>query len=422
MAITSILLAFFLSGLQSAAPQNTTAPRIESIEVRNNRRIPGDTIKYNIQTKAGDTLNPDIIRRDIKTLYAQGYFDDIRVDQEQGKNGGIIVVFTVQEKRLIRSIDFVGINAISKSDILDKLKERKIGISQESPYDPSRIRRVEGAIRSMLAEKGHQDATVETETEDVPPNSIKLTFKVNEGPAIKVEKIAIQGNKVFSARELKRAMKLVKEISPLTVFTSKDTYYDLKLADDITRIRMYYADHGYVRANILEPVVETMPKMVYRTLPLIKPPFPLGVPIPFWKKKVNRYYITLKVEENDRYKVGEVKITGAKAFNEDFIKAVMGFVPGQIFNESLLRTGFENLKKIYGARGYVNFTPVPIQDIDEQNKVVNLTINVDEDRQFTVNRIAFSGNTTTRDKVIRREIMVNEGEVFNSSLWDLSLL
>jgi outer membrane protein insertion porin family len=422
MTITSILLAFFLSGLPSAAPQNTAGPRIESVDVRNNRRIPSDTIKYNIQTKAGDTLNPDIIRRDIKTLFSQGYFDDIRVDEEPGKNGGIIVVFTVQEKRLIRSIDFVGINAISKSDILDKLKERKIGISQESPYDPARIRRVEGAIRSMLAEKGHQDATVETETEDVPPNSIKLTFKVSEGPAIKVEKITIQGNTVFSARELKRTMKLVKEVSPMTIFTSKDTYYDLKLADDLTRIRMYYADHGYVRANILDPIIETMPKMVYRTLPLIKPPFPLGVPIPFWKKKVNRYYITLKVEENDQYKVGEVKITGAKAFNEDFIKAVMGFVPGQIFNESLLRTGFENLKKIYGARGYVNFTPVPIQDIDEQNKLVNLTINVDEDRQFTVNRIAFSGNTTTRDKVIRRQILVNEGEVFNSSLWDLSLL
>jgi len=178
MAITSILLAFFLSGLQSAAPQNTTAPRIESIEVRNNRRIPGETIKYNIQTKAGDTLNPDTIRRDIKTLFSQGYFDDIRVDQEPGKNGGIIVVFTVQEKKLIRSIDFVGINAISKSDILDKLKERKIGISQESPYDPSRVRRVEGAIKSMLAEKGHQDATVETESEDVPGNATRITFKV----------------------------------------------------------------------------------------------------------------------------------------------------------------------------------------------------------------------------------------------------
>jgi outer membrane protein insertion porin family len=422
MVITSILLGFLLSGLQGAAPQAAPGNRIESVDIRNNRRIPADTIKYNIQTKAGDILNPDVIRRDIKTLYAQGYFDDIRVDEEPGKAGGVVVIFNVVEKRMVRSIDFVGINTISKSDILDKLKERKIGISQESPYDPSKIRRVETAIKLMLAEKGHQDATVDTETEDVPPNSIKLTFKVNEGPAIKVQKIVIQGNKVFSARELKRAMKLVKEVSPLTTFTGKDTYYDLKLADDITRIRMYYADHGYVRANILDPVVETMPKMVYRTLPLIKPPFPLGVPLPFWKKKVNRYYITLKVEENDQYKVGEVKITGAKEFNEDFIKAVMGFVPGQVFNESLLRKGFENLKKIYGARGYVNFTPVPLQDIDEQNKVVNLTVNVDEDRQFSVNRIAFSGNTTTRDKVIRREIMVNEGQVFNSSLWDLSLL
>src|SRR5436853_5383370 len=113
MAITSILLALFLSGFQSAAPQANAPPKIESVEIRNNRRIPGDTIKYNIQTKAGDILNPDVIRRDIKTLYSQGYFDDIRVDEEPGKSGGIIVVFTVKEKPLIRSIDFVGINTIS---------------------------------------------------------------------------------------------------------------------------------------------------------------------------------------------------------------------------------------------------------------------------------------------------------------------
>src|ERR1041385_6687602 len=158
MAITSIVLALFLAASQAPAPQAAPAgPKIESIEIFGQRRIPAETIKYNIQTKAGDTLNPDIIRRDIKTLYAQGYFDDIRVDEKEGKNGGVILVFTVQEKRLIRSIDFVGINTISKSDILDKLKERKIGISQESPYDPSRIRRVEGAIKSMLAEKGNQE-------------------------------------------------------------------------------------------------------------------------------------------------------------------------------------------------------------------------------------------------------------------------
>jgi len=121
MAITSILLAFLLASFQTGAPQGAPGARIESVEIRQNRRIPGETIKYNIQTKAGDVLNPDVIRRDIKTLYSQGYFDDIRVDEEPGKAGGVVVVFTVKEKPLIRSIDFVGINTISKSDILDKL-------------------------------------------------------------------------------------------------------------------------------------------------------------------------------------------------------------------------------------------------------------------------------------------------------------
>ena len=158
-----------------------------------------------------------------------------------------------------------------------------------------------------------------------------------------------------------------------------------------------------------------------RTLPFIRAPFPFGVPLPFWKKKVDRYFITINIEENDQYRVGEVKVTGNKRFNELVIRAILGLVPGEIFNEERLRKSFDNLKKLYGSQGYINFTAVPLQDFDESKKIVNLTINVDEDRQFFVNRIAFSGNTTTRDKVIRREIMVEEGQVFNSSVWDMSL-
>jgi len=109
---------------------------------------------------------------------------------------------------------------------------------------------------------------------------------------------------------------------------------------------MFYADHGYIRANIQDPVVETKPNLVSHTLPLIKPRFPFGIPLPFWKKTLNRYYITLKIEENDQYKVGDVKITGNKALNDTTIKAVLGLNPGQIYNESLLRKGFDNLKKI----------------------------------------------------------------------------
>jgi len=420
MMFVPVLMALVLAFQGPQALQTPDPNRIEEVRVTGNRRIPQDTIKYQLQTKAGDRFNPDVVRGDVKRLYSQGYYDDIRVEEEQGKNGKIII-FWVQEKKTIRSVKYEGLNSITNSEVLDKLREKKVTISQESTYDPSKIKKAEGIIKMMLAEKGHQDATIETTTEDIPPNAVAVTFNVKEGPKVRIEKINIEGNKVFSDGEVKKAMKLIKEAGPLTVFNSKDTYFDLKLADDITRIKMLYYEHGYVRANVLDPVVETRPHQVMRTLPFIRPPFPWGIPIPFWKKKVDRYFITINIEENDQYRVGSVKVTGGKLFNPLFVQAVLGLVPGEIFNQERLRKSFENLKKLYGAQGYINFTAVPEQDFDEAKKVVNLTINIDEERQYYVNRISFAGNTTTRDKVIRREVMVQEGTVFNSSAWDMSL-
>src|SRR5262249_44950801 len=161
-------------------------------------------------------------------LYAQGHFEDIRVDTEPGKTG-VIVTFTVKEKKTIRSVKYDGLNSITNSEVLDKLREKKASISQESTYDPSKVKKAETIIKMMLAEKGHQDASIETTTEDVPPNSIALTFKVDEGPKIRIQKINIQGNRVFSDGQIKKSMKLIKEAGPLTVFNSKDTYFDLKL-------------------------------------------------------------------------------------------------------------------------------------------------------------------------------------------------
>lgn len=412
MFVTSVLLAFFL--------QTPDPNRIEEVQVRNNRSVPSETIKFHLQTKVNDRLNPAIIARDVKTLMAQGYFDDVRVESEDGKTGKIIIFF-ITEKRKIRSVKYEGLKSITNSEVLEKLREKKASVSQESVYDPTKIKKAQYVIKMMLAEKGHQNASIDITTEDIPPNAIAVTFKVDEGPKIRVEKIALDGNKVLSDRLLKKAMKWTKEAGPITAFTSKDTYFDLKLADDMNSIRMKYAEQGYVRANILDPVVEVKPKKVFRTLPFIRPPFPWGIPLPFWRKTVNRYYITVNIEENDQYRVGEVKVTGAKQFPEILIKAVLGLVPGEIYNEKALQDSFENLKKLYGSRGYINYTAVPARDFDETKKVVNLNIEIEEDRQFYVNRIAFQGNTTTRDKVIRREVMVEEGQIFNSSLWDVSL-
>jgi outer membrane protein insertion porin family len=122
-----------------------------------------------------------------------------------------------------------------------------------------------------------------------------------------------------------------------------------------------------------------------------------------------------------RYIIGDVNIIGAKQLSPDFIQSVLGLVPGQVYNDSRLRNGFDSLKRIYGRGGYLNFTAIPVQEIDEQKKLVNLTINIDEDRHFTISHINFTGNITTSNDVIRRELLVQEGQTFNASLWELSL-
>ena len=131
--------------------------------------------------------------------------------------------------------------------------------------------------------------------------------------------------------------------------------------------------------------------------------------------------LTVNVDEGQQYIVGEIKVTGAKFLHADLIRSFLVLDSGDVFNESELRKGFVDLKNFYGNVGYVNFIPLPVMDFDELQKVVNLTVNIDEGRQYIVNRISFTGNTTTPDEVLRREILLKEGEVFNASLLTLSL-
>ena len=419
MSGLTVWLALSVAFFNPQMTDNFDPNRVEDVRVTNNHRIPAESIRYQLQTKPGGRYSLATIDSDIRRLYAMGNFDNIRVEYEEGQTGRIIT-FWVQEKKTIRSVKYEGLNAISNSEVIEKLREKGSSVIQESTYDPGKIRKAENVIKTILAEKGHEDATVKAVTEDVPPNAVAVTFKVDEGPRIRIQQINIQGNKVFTAREIKGAMKLVKEADPINSILGKDTYFDLKLADDLTRIRMLYAERGYVRVNISDPVIETKPHPVNRTFPLMRPS-PYGVPIPFSAKTLKRYYITIKIDENNQYRLGELRISGNKQFDEAKIKSVLGLSPGDVFNEVKLRDNFLQLKKLYGSKGFVNFTAVPVQGFDEKNKVINLGINIEEDKPYYVNRITFTGNTTTRDKVIRREILLDEGQVFNSTLWDQSM-
>jgi len=254
----------------------------------------------------------------------------------------------------------------------------------------------------MLAEKGHRNDR-RNHDEDVAPTVSGLPSRSTKARN-QSEKINIQGNRVFSARQIKRSMKLVKEISPLTVLTSKDTYYDLKLADDIHAFACSTRTMGSCEPIFRIPSWKQVEGGVPHTS-FDEAALAVWHPLPFWKKKVNRFYITLKIEETT-IKSGRSRSRG-KGARRGRDQARARPRSRQIYNETALRKGFENLRKVYGARGYVNFTPTPVQDLDER-KSCQPQHHIDEDRQFTVHRINITGNTKTRDRVIRREVLVEE--------------
>ena len=200
MKLFAVFIALFLNGVEPQILRTPNPDMVEAVDVRGNRRIPSDTIKYNLQIKPGDVVNTALIQRDMKALYALGYFDDIKVEEEDGDRGKIII-FRVVEKPLIRIIDYEGNKSVTLSDILERLREKKVGLSIEAPYDPTRIKRAEVVLLDLLAEKGRQNAKIEVETYDIPPNAIGVAFVIDEGPKIKIEKIEIIGKPRFFGRE-----------------------------------------------------------------------------------------------------------------------------------------------------------------------------------------------------------------------------
>src|ERR1700681_1260187 len=390
---------------------------IESIEFRGVRRVPQDTLRAMIFTKRGDKLDDDSIHRDFMALWNTGRFDDIRVEREAGKTGWILR-FNMAERRVIRAIKYDGNKSVTNSEILDRFKERKVGLSVESQYDPNKIQRARNVLQEYLAERGRQFATVDPQLRQVPPSSLEVTFKVNEGPKVKVGEISFTGNSVFNALAIRRAMKNLRPIGvPKSIFFEDifaKTYDSTKLEEDQERIEQFYRDNGYFQARVTDHTVEIVDVGGGKfKLPLIHPNRP--------GKNAN---LGITVEEGRLYRLNTINFVGVKLFRtpETLMRPVFQMQQSDIFSTAKLRKGFEELRKLYGQFGYIDFVSEPdIQPVPGTDKI-DLTLNFDEGKQFFVRRIDYSGNTTTRDKVIRRELLIDEGDVYNPRLWELSIL
>ncbi len=388
---------------------------ISEINVIGNRRIPKDTILARIFTKPGDIYDPAALERDFNSLWNTGYFEDIKFLREQTPKGWRLIV-QVKEKPTIREINYVGLSTVSNSDVLDRFKQEKVGLVVESQYDPTRIKKAENVIKELLSEHGRQFATIRTEVRQIPPASVGITFVIKEGPKVKVGKIKFEGNKNIKTRILRSAMKNLRPVGiPHSIFLENifaRTYDATKLDEDTERVRAEYQNRGYFHVIVNDPKTE------------IRDTGHKGPHIWLLQSGPGKAVdITMPVEEGEKYRLGKITFKGNTHLpNSAALRTLFPIKDGDVFSREKIAKGLENLRKAYGEYGFINYTPLPNTSFDEDKKLVNVEIDIDEGKQFYVRRIEFVGNTTTRDKVIRRELALEEGGVYNSRLWELSLL
>jgi len=394
-------------------PQNV----IEAIEFRGARRVRQDTLQALIFSKKGDPFNEESLHRDFIALWNSQRFDDIRIEREPGKEGWI-VRFVVVERPVVRTIKYEGNKSVSVSDILDRYKDKKVGLVVESQYDPNKVQRAKNVLIDLLAEHGHLAAKVDPQIRRVPPSSLELTFKIDEGPKVKVGEIKIVGNTVFSTKEVVRAMKNLHPIGiPHSILFESlfaKTYDPSKLDEDKSRVQVFYQEHGYFTARVTDSMVTmraTGGKGMH--IPLIKP-----------NKPGTAADVTVDLEEGKLYHLNNITFSGVKFFRtpEALMTPLFGMAKGDVFSTAKLRKGLENMRKLYGDFGFIDFVAEPSFEPMTDSGLMDMSLSVDEGHQFFVRRIDFSGNTTTRDKIIRRQLLIDEGQIFNNRLWELSIL
>ena len=416
-AIVGICLPLAFS---RAARAQDTQQLIESVDIQGNRRLRDEDILYYVQSRPGDVFNPQQVERDLQAIIALGFFDKsaTRVLTEEGVRGGINVIFEVKELPIIRDIQFEGLKSVPESDVLKAFREQRIGISKESIFDPVKARNAMRAIKELLASNGHPNATIEIREDEVSSTSIAITFVVNEGDKVRIVEIQFEDNSVFSDGTLRSQLKLVKESGLISRFRGQDILDRAKLDYDLNNVRNYMRSKGYLQARIGEPRVEGLGKR--RT--------GFFLPVPFLSSTDETLRVIVPVTEGKLYRIGDIKIEGNSIFSEQAIQSVIGLKKGDVADGKRISEAlFESLKKLYGSQGFIQYSaePEPSFKDNPQNPeegIADFHISIDEGRQFTLRRLEFIGNTFTRDNVLRREVLVNEGDIYSQTSFEYSVI
>lgn len=441
LAVVCTALAV-LGALPGAGVVRAEGPVIERIDVEGNRRLTDDAFIFASGLKVGDPYDPAEARRAFRRLWEKGLFEDLTVEAQDGEKGKILV-FRVKERPILVSIEYDTVRSITRSNIEDMFKQRGLDLSVGKPLDKKSIWKAEEYIKDLLGSKGYLDAQAEGEPREISENSTAIHFKIRQGPRTRIKKITFVGNQIFSSRKLRRTLKNVREHNLYTQMTGKDLWRPGLYDQEVQKLFELYRSYGYLDVEIKPPVVEILDpgrekreaKEAKRQQALAekaakaaekaakkkkRPPRPGAAPVAAKEPNIRRWvYLTVKVKDGPQYRTGEIKVKGNTVFTDKEILQRVLVRPGYVLNDGVLQFSLDRLRAEYGSRGYIYATATK-SVVRREGNIADVTIEIDEDHPYKIDRIEFEGNSVTRDLVLRREMRLNEGELLNRSRLDIS--
>jgi len=441
-------------GEEPVGTQPSGKGTIGRIVVDGNLRVSDNAFFNSLKPKTGDPYDERAILEEFRRLWDLGLFDDIIVESRRREGEVYDLIFHVRDRPLVGSVAFVGMKAVTEANIQERLNQAKAEVRRGQPVDFSLLRKAEAAIEQLLAEKGYLEVRVRARLTPSGQGQREITFDIREGAKTKIKEIDFMGNRVFSDRRLRKMLKLTRQSFWLTSWASSKTlYHPAKFDQDAENIRTAYKGLGHLDVAIQPEIVDLVPRgkpagrrggqkgaadtgpapgggeaepEEEEDEPEAPAPPPAGETEKQRKKRVKMELkarrerdkrpkkwvkLTVPIEEGSQYKVGKLEIEGNSVFSAPEILARVPLRPGMVFNDSALKYGTKRLEEDYGERGYFYVSIDP--RVEKHDQVADLTLAVTEDRKYYVNRIEFSGNTTTRDGVLRREVPLGEKDLFN---------
>ena len=376
-------LALALALVLGAPARAAAEPTVAGIAVEGNRRVEADAIKSAIATKPGQPFDPRKLDEDIKAVMKLGFFSDVVVE-EQGDPEKPTIVFRVSERPAVRETKIEGNEELSADDLKDAVEVKQYAI-----LDLNQVKKSVRKIQEKYVEKGFYLAEVSYRLEDQPDNQVRVIFQVNEHAKVQVKEIQILGNQHVSREDLTSVMQ-TQEGSFLSFITSAGTYREEVFERDLQAIQFVYGDHGYIYAKVSKPSIALSPDKRY-------------------------LYITLHIEEGEQYRVGQIDFSGELLHEKSELRRLTQVQTGEIFARSRVGKDLFAVSDLYRDAGYAYANVNPETKVDPKTRIVDLTYDVQPGKKTHFERIEIAGNSKTRDKVIRRELRIFEGELYSNA-------